>query len=248
MNTRDFRAAGRKQGGGRRRGEGWREGAGHLADVVRPWQVALHERVASVPLACAARKAHGEFGRSDRDAVCDHAGHKLAFAFRTRILSLFIPLIRAPSLSLPCSRNTRTHTHIQMHALTYARHGRERTGVGGSRHFYGSAAMRTAADRGPSSPRDDDRRRHTQQTRTPPRAGLPRLFKFPLTVRSARRRTPAVAHAAPNVARNTSALLVREPTTRSHALGVYFSRDTTSPIRTSYHRLGETAKMAGAVT
>lgn len=209
--------------------EGEKDGARHLAAVIRLWHIVLHERVASVPLVRAMRKAHGEFRRSSR---CEHAKTQTCIRAPDTHSLPFYRLFE-PRLSLSLE-----HTHTHTHARTHARHGRERTGRS-SRHFYATAAVRrvrrTAADRGPSSPRDDDRL-NTRNTRTPPRAGLPRLFKFALTVRSARRRTPAVAHAASNVARDTSALLVREPTIRSHTLGVYFSRDATSPIRTSYQR------------
>ena len=81
------------------------------------------------------------------------------------------------------------------------------------------------------------------------RAGLPRLFKFTLTVHSSYRRTPAIAPAAPNVTHDTSALFVREPTNRSHAHRVYFNRDATRRHRsTPFIIVGETAKMAAAVT
>jgi len=152
--------------------------------------------------------------------------------------------------SLPRSRS---HIHTCIHAHTH--HGHSPTGRD-SRHFYVTIATcmarRTAADHDWLSviiPPDRTNGYRCRNIHIRSRVGLPRLFKFTLTVHSSYRRTPAVAPAAPNVTHDKSALFVREPTNHSHAHRVYFNRDAIRRHRSApFTIVGETAKMAAAVT
>lgn len=166
-------------------------------------------RIVASCLILVSRACHEKSTRSIDTCAIAHIKQKYSLTFwNTYILFSFsfarpLPSPFSFSLYLP---HAQTHTYHRIHCRIYT-HVSEST-QSELPPFFVTVAMCLSNSCRPSNRLSSLWTTIVAAIHASFRCGLPRLFKFPLTVRSAHRRTPAATHTAP---RNTSLLLAQKP-------------------------------------